>query len=221
MTNTTGGARSQTLPPRERLVERPAKAVPERVEDLADFRPQIDAIRREARALTAGLTDEQFNWQPDPTRWSIAHCLQHLVVSADGLLAAQRRAIEEARQRRMLSDGPYRHGRIGAMIAASIEPPVKRRFKSARAITPSGRHAVDTLLAEFDRRQDQILEVIESARGVDLGKARVALAGLPIIRLSLGQAFAFTVGHERRHLWQAREVREALQSYQLSAISYQ
>ena len=193
---------------RDPLLEAPANALPLRAEDLTHHRAQVEAIRREARLLTAGLTDEQFNWQPDPSRWSLAHCLQHLVISADGLLERQRAAIERARARGLLSDGPYRHGRIGSMIASSIEPPIRRRFKSSRAIRPSGRHSVDALVSAFDRRQEQILEVIDAATGVDLGRARVPLPGLPLLRLSLGQSIWFTIAHERRHLWQARAVRE-------------
>jgi DinB family protein len=194
--------------PADPLLARPAKPVPERVEDLLVLDAQLDAIRREADALTAGLTDEQFNWQPDPTRWSIALCLQHLVVAADGLLELQEAAIDRARRRGLLSDGPYRHGRIGSMITASIEPPAKRRFKTARALIPSGRHTVDSLVPAFQRRQDSLRQLIARARGIDLGKTRVPLPGLPVLRLSLGQSFAFTLGHERRHLWQARAVRE-------------
>jgi DinB family protein len=194
--------------PADPLLARPAKPVPERVEDLLVLDAQLDAIRREADALTAGLTDEQFNWQPDPTRWSIALCLQHLVLAADGLLELQEAAIDRARRRGLLSDGPYRHGRIGSMITASIEPPAKRRFKTARALIPSGRHTVDSLVPAFQRRQDSLRQLIARARGIDLGKTRVPLPGLPVLRLSLGQSFAFTLGHERRHLWQARAVRE-------------
>ena len=190
------------------LLARPERPVPERAEDLSHLEAQLDAIAGEAEALAAGLTDEQFNWQPDPTRWSIAHCLQHLVIAADGLLEAQEGAIDRARGRRLLSDGPYRHGRIGSMIAASIEPPPKRRFKSAKALIPSGNYSVGTVLPAFQRRQESLRQLLARARGIDLGKTRVPLPGLPILRLSLGQSFAFTLGHERRHLWQARAVRE-------------
>jgi hypothetical protein len=196
-----------SVPP-DPLLARPLKPVPERVEDLSLLEAQLDAIRREADALTAGLSDEQFNWRPDPARWSIAHCLQHLVISADGLVSLQETAIDRARQRGLLSDGPYRHGRLGSMIAGSIEPPIKRRFKTARALIPTGRHSVDTLVPAFQSRQDRLHGAIARARGIDLGKARVPLPGLPIVRLSLGQSFAFTLGHERRHLWQARGIRD-------------
>ena len=184
------------------------KTIPERAEDLSALTAQVEAIRRDANALTAGLTDNQFNWQPDPSRWSIAHCLQHLVVSADGLVPLQETAIERGRARGLLSDGPYRHGWLGTMIAGSIEPPIKRRFKTARALVPTGRHTVAALLGAFQQRQNRLEEVITRSRGLDLGKVRVPFPGLPIVRLSLGQSIAFTLGHERRHLWQAREVRD-------------
>src|SRR3712207_3973618 len=158
------------LPPREHLLARPAKPIPERVEDLAQLEAQVEAIRREARLLTAGLTDDQFNWQADQTRWSIAHCLQHLVLAADGLLRSQEAAIDRARARGLLSNGPYRHGRLRSMMATSQEPPVGRRFKASRPIVPRGRHSLDMLVSAFDQRQQRILQVLARARGVDLGR---------------------------------------------------
>jgi hypothetical protein len=190
------------------LVARPAKAIPERADDLSQLTAQLDAIRREVDVLTSGLTDAQFNWRPDPTRWSIAQCLQHLVVAADGLVPLQEQAILRARERGLLSDGPYRHGWLGTKLAGSIEPPIKRRFKTARALMPTGQHSVAALVAAFQERQNRLGDAITRARGIDLGKTRVPFPGLAILRLSLGQSFAFTLGHERRHLWQAREVRE-------------
>jgi len=48
------------------------------VPELEDLRRQIDGIVSDAQKLTAGISDRQFNWQPEPGRWSIAQCLVHL-----------------------------------------------------------------------------------------------------------------------------------------------
>jgi hypothetical protein len=51
---------------------------------------------------------------------------------------------------------------------------------------------------------------IEEANGIDLSKTKVSNAVSRWFRLSLGQELAFDAAHERRHLWQARRVKEEL-----------
>lgn len=182
-------------------------AVPRTAEELLMFAPQLRAIREDADSLVRGLTKEQFNWQPDSSRWSIAQCLQHLVTYADDLMAVQRNAIEQARIRDWRSDGPYRHGRLFRMMLGEVEPPVTRKYKTAKAYWPKGDYDAAQLLAEFLLRQDRFSDVIRRAHGLDLGRIRFGVPGIPVVRSSLGQSFTYALAHERRHLWQARQVR--------------
>jgi hypothetical protein len=46
--------------------------------ELQGYYDRVEAIRKEARQLVEGLTEEQFAWQPALNRWSIAQCLEHL-----------------------------------------------------------------------------------------------------------------------------------------------
>lgn len=182
-------------------------AVPVTAEELLIFAPQLRAIRDDADSLVNGLTRTQFNWQPAPERWSIAQCLEHLITYADVLIPVQRNAIEHARIRDWRSDGPYRHGRLFRMIASGIEPPVKSRYKTSKAFHPQGDFDTVEVLAQFHTRQDRFSDAIRRAHGLDLGRIRFAVPGIPVLRASLGQSFTYALAHERRHLWQARQVR--------------
>ena len=56
--------------------------------------------------------------------------------------------------------------------------------------------------------QQQIARRLEDAHGLDLRRARVVSPITRLLRLNLGAAFALIASHNRRHLWQARQVRE-------------
>jgi len=58
---------------------------------------------------------------------------------------------------------------------------------------------------EFLEWQDQIAERIRQADGLDLPRAR-ARSPLRVWKWSLGTFFAVALAHERRHIWQARQV---------------
>ncbi len=63
------------------------------------------------------------------------------------------------------------------------------------------------VLGEFMDWQDRLDERLRLADGRDLRRARARSPALPLFVWSLGSLFAITLAHERRHLWQARQIR--------------
>lgn len=51
---------------------------------------------------------------------------------------------------------------------------------------------------------------LRSADGLDLARIKVTSPVTRLLRLSLGQWLAGLAGHQRRHLWQARQVKTEL-----------
>jgi hypothetical protein len=52
----------------------------------------------------------------------------------------------------------------------------------------------------------QFVDRLRQASGLDLARARVTSPAARWLRLPLGCGFALTAAHERRHLWQAKQL---------------
>ena len=189
------------------------------VEDLEDVRRQILAIRAGGEELLADLSHAQLLLQPQPGKWSIANCVDHLIVAGSDSVSNIRNAIKEARTRRLFSVGPFRYGLLERWFVSQMEPPPKMRMKAPEAYAPIGRHP-DDLLPGFLLLQDQLLECIRESDGIDLSKVKVSNPISRLMRFSLGQEFALNAAHERRHLWQARRVKNSFEffSSQIGAV---
>lgn len=176
---------------------------------LAAMLEQLEAIKREGQAVAAGLSDDQLNWRPANDSWSIAECLQHLNVGVTKTLPAFDRAIAAGRSKRELAPGPFRYGWFSRMMVASMEPPPKFRMKAPRLIRVSvgGRYHGADVLREFAAVRDQLAERVRRADGLDLAHVRTISPVNRLLRLPLGAYFEFIIAHDRRHLWQARQVR--------------
>lgn len=173
-------------------------------------RRQFETTEREAQALAGRLSDAEFNWQPAPGSWSIGQCLQHLATGTDAVLPAIDRAIAAAREHMWMAQGPVRYGLFARMMVTSMEPPVKWRMKTNRIFQPKTdplrREAV---VAELTASRGRILERVGKSAGLNLKRAIVVSPVSRLIRVPLGAYLAFLAAHDRRHLWQARQVREA------------
>jgi len=184
-------------------------------DDHADIRAlgqAFDAIDRDARALVSGLTGEQGIWRRAPGSWSVAECLDHLATANRVYLPPMEEAAARA-----LRDGRFRRrpalpGLIGGWFVRSLEPPVKPHFKmkAPKKIVPRESPPLDEAVRQFFMSQDDVRAFLRRYADIDLAGVRFVNPFIPRIRFSLATGLHVTAAHERRHLWQAWNVRNAL-----------
>jgi len=180
--------------------------------DIQSMLDQIEAIKADGRAVTAGLTDDRLNWHPAEGSWSILDCLEHLNVGVTKTLPAFDRSIAEGRAKGQLSGGPFRYGWFARMVAKSMEPPPRWKMRSPKLIrvAPATTRRSADVLPEFARVRDQLAARVRQADGLDLAHVRLISPVNRLLRVPLGCYFNFILAHDRRHLWQARNVRTRL-----------
>jgi DinB superfamily len=175
--------------------------------ELAELARQFAALKAEAPTLVEGLKESQFNWRPDPRSWSMAECLLHLNIVGDRYVHLLEKTLVEARAHALLAPGPFTYGWLGKWILANTEPPPKRKSKAPRAFTPAYGQPITAVLPTFLHLQGQLALQLEQANGLDLARVKVPVPGWGPLKLNLYVTLAGIAAHERRHLWQARQVR--------------
>jgi hypothetical protein len=177
---------------------------------LDEYVRGFEAVGRDAASLMAGLTDAQLNWRPSDGRWSIAECIAHLTAGGTIYLEPIGDAIERGIERAMYGGRDFHPTRWGRWLIGQMEPPPRRRMRAPRRIRPQRLETAARLAAEFEAMHRAMIDLIRRATGLDLSRVKLRSPLLPVIRMSLGTCFAFLLAHERRHLWQARQVRQEL-----------
>ena len=175
--------------------------------ELAELDRQFTALKAESSELVNGLKESQFNWRPDPRSWSMAECLLHLNIVGDRYVHVLEKTLAEARTRGLVGPGPFGYGWLGKWILANTEPPPKRKFKAPRSFTPAYGQPITAVMPTFLHLQGQLALQLEQANGLDLARVKVPAPGMGPVRFNLQLTFAWIAAHERRHLWQARQVR--------------
>lgn len=167
---------------------------------------QVHVIKLDAKGLAEGLTREQLNWRPEPGRWSVAQCLDHLNAINRASAELLDRAVAEGRQKGLLKDGPYAYGFLSRWFLQTLEPPVKRRFRAPAKFRPGADRSLDDVLPPFLALHERVETLLRQADGLDLARIKVPSPVTSLFRYSLGMAFWLLTAHDRRHLWQARQV---------------
>jgi len=192
-----------------------------RSEELAQSWRELRAAGEEAESLTADLSPVQLRWRPSPERWSIAECLEHLVLTGEAYLDAIDAAVEEGRRSGRVGGGSYRRSLVGRWLMRLLEPPPGVKVPAPPMIRPQDPEAESAgapggasgsegdPLSAFLALRPRFAERLAAADGLDLARVRLSSPFFALIRFDLGSAFRLVTAHERRHLWQARRVREA------------
>jgi DinB family protein len=178
--------------------------------ELDEFRRQFEQLANDADALVAPLTDAQFTWNPRPNAWSVAECIDHLNVTARMYLPVLDEGIANAIRQGQYGEGPYAYWWLARMFVRMLEPPPRWfRTKTPAAFRPPAGRTRHEIMAAFRAYQVQYIDRLRQANGLDLAGARARSPVASWMVFPLGCGFAAMAAHERRHLWQAREVTQA------------
>jgi DinB family protein len=157
-----------------------------------------------SRGLTLSL--EQLRWRPKIGVWSIAECLEHLHTTLDFYLPRMEGAIDRDRGAGRRNSGARALHAREARFLIEFEPPIRDGVIAADELCVGPAVDLDRIADRFHRLRSRYVEATRRAAGLDLAHIAVTQFAHPAI-YSLGGTFALLAVHERRHLWQAENIR--------------
>ena len=173
---------------------------------IHDLLGQIDAVNREVRQITDGLTDAQMNWRPPDGGWSIGQVLEHLITSGSVYNEHLRPVIARARARHTgAARSAWRPTLMGRFLVRSLNPTSTRKLKAPRIFAP-GPVVRPDVVEEFLRCQRELAALVRQSTELDLSRVRTHSPVSHLIRLNLGDCFRIVVVHAQRHLQQMRRI---------------
>jgi hypothetical protein len=174
--------------------------------DLEACLVQVEASKAWFAHRVLPLSIEQLLWRPEPRRWSIAECLEHLEITLRLSLPKISAATLAGRRQGLNLNASYDQSEIDAL--RRMEPPVLVRRAAGTELVPTAAIDPDQLVDHFYESRERYAEAVRSAFGLDLPGIPVVEPIAPQIH-SLGGALAFLAAHDRRHMWQSERVLNA------------
>lgn len=181
-------------------------------QDLQEILTELDRTDHEAQKLVSELSAEQLNWQPAPGAWSVAQCLTHLAQMNSVLTAALRKAVGQADKNSVMPRRPLQPGWLGRWFINQMDAPPRRKLKSPKQGVPEANKSGDEILKAFIAAHDELRSLIQESRDFDLNRIRFRNPFIGLLRYSVATALLVIAAHDRRHLWQASQVRALIKS---------
>ena len=170
----------------------------------------LAAIDENLHQLVSVLTEAQFQAPPRTGGWSVGHCIEHLVLSGRAFVACWDIAMDAVptKDSRSRKASVYQWWRRSLLRA--VEPPCRFTTKTSRALMPCSRRSKAETLDRFRNMHVEVARRVEIGRELHADRIRVRSPIASWIRHPFGFSVDLALAHERRHLWQAWEVRRQL-----------
>jgi len=170
---------------------------------------ELERQGAQAQALVAGLTEAALNWQPNGGKsWSIAQCLDHLAIMNAIYVKALQTAVANNEDQLEPRKVPIQaSGWLTRMFINFEEPPPKFKLPAPKKISPpSG--LTCAVVSDFQALQRQFADFVREWGEADLGDLKVKDPLFPL-HLTVDTELLIVAAHNRRHLWQAENVKKS------------
>lgn len=180
------------------------------LKDLEDLTNQnLKIVQKEFEPLS----ESQRKWKPQPDKWSIAECLEHLNRYGDYYLSAMQNGIQKATQNGWEKQTQFSSSWLGNWFANSMKPKsdgsLPTKMSAPKDYNPANNETVNPqYLAKFIDQQKQMLDLIQQAQKINLQKVKIPITLTRLIRIRLGDTFRFNIYHNERHVLQAQKVKQ-------------
>lgn len=176
-------------------------------ERLRALTAEMTEIRDDVRNSFGSLSDEQLNWKPSEKGWSVAQCLDHLIRSNVEFDNDWPKLHAGTRTNSFVERWSPLTGFWGRFLIRSLSNDAKKAKAPSKAIVPPS-DIEPGIVDRFVKNIEVTNKNIAGCDGLDLKKTILTSPFLGIVTYNLDDAFSILVEHTKRHIRQAKRVKE-------------
>ena len=164
------------------------------VESLVQF------VSEEVKKLPA----EKLNQRPANGGWSLLECLEHL----NRYSSYYNPALEKAITSNLVENSKpvITLTWLGKKSVEMISPKNTKKQKTLKKMNPQGSVLSFSVLNDFLKNQLQLRELLQKAKGANLGKKAVPVEFFRLLKMNIGETLLFMILHQQRHCMQLQRI---------------
>jgi len=169
-----------------------------RVNELVDLQNAIDE-------RFMGLPLQRFNYKPNPKSWSIAECMQHLLLVYSKYQPVLKSTFSKTNLPTTNSEVAYAPSWVGKQFMKFVNPDKIRKFPAPPAFQPTrGSSHPLSLIQDFKGYLAEVQSFIvrTDIEKIDFQKVKIRTSITAWLRFNLGDYFHVETMHSRRHFGQ-------------------
>jgi hypothetical protein len=152
------------------------------------------------------LSEKQINWKPSVESWSIAECIDHLLVTNKIYLDEFERQFAQKQIRCNITIERVKNKFLARIIIKSVNPKNIKRVKTFSVFNPSSSFYKLDVIDKYAKLQDDFVNLITKYKDLNLNKYSMSSPAAKIIKENFCDVLEIIRLHDRRHFNQATRI---------------
>lgn len=174
------------------------------------FVTDLQIISDEVAKQFGTLSTEQLNWKPNANTWSIAQCLEHLIIINKAYFDTFDKVIKDEKEFSFWESLPVLPSFFGKMLIKQLQPSNTQKYKTVEQMLPSSSTLSGDIIEQFLEHQQQLINYVAQMNEVAHKKIIITSPVASFVTYNLADAMAIITIHEQRHYKQALRVQQAV-----------
>ncbi len=156
-------------------------------------------------ASFGGLSGDQLNWKPSEKGWSIAQCLEHIILTNHEFYPEFEKLASGTRKNSFWENYSPLTGWGGRFFIKAVTEDSKKAKAPSNRIVPPSEVPAD-IVRQFVEHIAEVNQKVEACAAADREKTVFTSPFLAVFTYKLDDAFTVLVEHTKRHIRQAKRV---------------
>jgi len=152
------------------------------------------------------LSEDQINWKPSAESWSIAECVDHIIVTNKLYFNEFEKQFAEKQLKTNYSKAQVKHKWLSKFIIKSVDPANIKKVKTFAVFMPSKSKRTKDVFNSLIEVQNGLINILSTAMDLDLNKYVMSSPAAKIIKENFCDVLEIIRLHDRRHLNQTERL---------------
>ena len=171
---------------------------------------RIEQISRNIDTEFTSLTQEQINTKLSPDSWSIAQCLDRIIVINKSYFPQIEQIIAGTKKKTFYERLPMLSKLWGKLLIKVVSRNAEKKVKTFEVFNPSSTNLPGTIIKDLALNNSELIELMKKTYQLDTEKIIITSPVFSYMTYSLKDALIILTLHEERHFNQAKRVKETL-----------
>jgi len=151
-------------------------------------------------------SEDQINWKPSVESWSIAECLDHLVITNNLYLKEFEKQFATNQIKADCSKTEVKHKWLSKFIIKAVNPANVKKSKTFPVFMPTMSKYNKDVFKNFSEIQTGLINLVSSSINLDLNEYVMSSPAAKIIKENFCDVLEIIRLHDRRHFYQAERL---------------
>lgn len=152
------------------------------------------------------LSESQINWKPSQKNWSIAECVDHLIVTNNLYLKEFEKQFSEKKVTTDCSKTEVKHKWLSKYIIKSVDPSNSKKSNTFAVFMPASSNHSKNVFDDFYDLQKRLINLVRFAEDLNLNEYVMSSPAVKIVKETFSDVLEIIHLHDRRHFNQAEKI---------------